>query len=767
VDPAFFLAGLQAREGYEGQVAVARKLPARDARFREIERPLPERIARAMDEAGIHRFFAHQAEAIDRLREGRHTIVATGTASGKTLCYHVPVFEALCGDDEATVLYLSPTKALAQDQLRQIERFRVREIRAETYDGDTPSSARAGIRRHANLLLTNPDMLHFGILPHHELWSRLLRGLRFVVVDEAHVLRGVFGSHVALILRRLRRVARSHRADPVFALASATIGNPADHARTLTGLDVEAVTDDGSPHGERHLVFWNPPFLDADERGKRRSSNYEAATLLSELARTEAKALAFSKTRVGAELVARYARDRMDIDDRDRIASYRSGYLASERREIEAGLQSGVYAGVSATNALELGIDIGDLDAVVLNGFPGTVASAWQQAGRAGRSGQSSLAVVVPQDEPLDQYYAAHPSEFFAKPHEAALVNPHNPHILRPHLGCAAYERPLHAGDETYFGTQLHELVAQMRADGELRERRGRLYWSRRTPPAQDVDIRSAGGAPFRIVERATGRLIGTVDDARVFSVVHPGAIYLHQSETYGVHDLVIADRVALVDAERAQEYTQAKTASDLVVLKEERRSDALGGVGLASGIVEVTEQVVAYQRKRVTTNEVIEIRELDLPPQSLTTRAVWYTIPEPLLLRILPVGSGGNTAPPDDPPDVLLGSLHAAEHAGIGILPVFAMCDRWDIGGLSTNLHPDTGEPTIFIYDGHPMGAGIAEHAFDVARDHLYATMVHVRDCPCEAGCPSCVQSPKCGNWNEPLHKAGAVTVLRAILDA
>jgi DEAD/DEAH box helicase domain-containing protein len=514
----------------------------------------------------------------------------------------------------------------------------------------------------------------------------------------------------------------------------------------LCGLDVAAVTDDSAPVGVRDYAFWNPPFLTDAADGKRRSSNIEAARLLAEFVNDGFRTLAFSKTRISTELVARYARQRVDAPQ-ETIAAYRAGYLASERREIERGLQEGRYPGVVATNALELGIDVGGLDVVILNGFPGTVASARQQAGRAGRTGRPSLAVVVPQDEPLDQYYALHPNDFFAKPHEAALTNPLNPNVLAPHLACAAYELPLAVADDP--------LTKEMVDAGDLRERRGRLYWARPRPPAPDVDIRSAGGRPFRIVEASTGRLIGTTDAARALQSVHPGAIYLHQGETYRVTDLRIDERVALVESEQAEEYTQARTDTDLVILETEGES-SLGRNGLFRGLVEVTEQVVAYQRKKLPGGEVIEVRDLDLPPQSLVTRAVWYTIPERTLLRAM------RDLPESD---ALLGSLHAAEHAAIGILPVFAMCDRWDIGGLSTNFHIETDEPTIFIYDGYPMGAGIAEHAFHVAHDHLAATRRHVHDCPCASGCPACVQSPKCGNWNEPLHKEGAVRVLDLLL--
>ena len=760
MDPAFLLDDLRQRSDYEDQLVVHRVFRERPPRYADLARPLPEALAAALGAQEIERLYTHQAAAIDRLRDGRHTIVATPTASGKTLCYHLPAFEALL--DGRVALYLSPTKALAQDQLRQIDRFRLDGVRPDTYDGDTPNAARAAIRRKSNLVLTNPDMLHVGILPYHHLWKVFFQKLAFVVVDEAHVLRGVFGSHAALILRRLRRVAARYGSHPTFAFASATIGNPAEHASTLCGLDVEAVTDDGSPAGERHLAFWNPPFLADSDDGRRSSSNAEASRLLAALVTNDARTLAFSKSRVAAELVAKYARRSVDHSEASGIVAYRAGFLASERREVERGLQDGTYPGVSATNALELGIDVGGLDAVILNGFPGTVASARQQAGRAGRAGQPSLAVVVPRDEPLDQYYVAHPNDFVGKPHEAALCNPANPHLLGPHIGCAAYEVPLSVTQDADVigGDALQPITEGMLAAGDLRERRGRLYWARPQPPAPSVDIRSTGGSPFRIVESDTGRIIGTVDAARATWIVHPGAIYLHQGDSYEVEDLVFADRVAIAHSFADEEYTNPRTDTDLVVLDVDREG-ALGECGLYCGLVEVTEQVVGYQRRKASSGELIETRELDMPPQKLVTRAVWYTIGESILypaLRDL-----------DDQIDimVMLGSLHAAEHAGIGILPVFAMCDRWDIGGLSTNFHPDTGSPTIFIYDGYPMGAGIADHGFDVAREHLTATRDHVRRCPCASGCPACVQSPKCGNWNEPLHKQGAVRVLDLLVGA
>lgn len=745
------MAALQASPDYLEQIADWHRYEPRIAVTADLVTPLPPQVDVALRSAGINSFYSHQAQTINLLRSGHHTVVATGTASGKSLCYLAPIFEAALSG--GTALYLAPTRALAADQLRQIRRYEMDGVIADTYDGDTPSHVRTAIRGHANMILTNPDMLHMGILPNHARWVRFLRRLKYVVVDEAHVLRGVFGSHVSLVLRRLRRLSDRYGSQPTFALASATIGNPDEHASTLTGLKVKAVTGDGSPSGQRHFVFWNPP-LNADAES-RRSSNSESSDLLAALVKAQARSLTFSKSRVAAELVARYTQDKLPKNKAGTVAAYRSGYLASERRRVEDGLQDASLMAVSATNALELGVDIGSLDAVVLNGFPGTVASARQQAGRAGRSGQQSLALIVPHDEPLDQFYAQHPDEFFGRPHEAALTNPSNPHILRPHLGCAAWEHPLTDADAKWFGPTSDGLSSEMLEDGDLRERRDRLWWASMRPPAPDVNIRSGGGRPYRIVEASTGRMIGTSDSARVFQELHPGAIYLHQGETWRVEELQIEDRVALMATTTDREYTQAKVDHDLVVLTQDRTS-TIGPAGLHTGLVEVTDRVTAFQRKRLPDGEIIERRDLDLPPQTLVTRAVWYTIPERKLHDALePLGLDMQ---------LVLSSLHAAEHASIGILPVFAMCDRNDIGGLSTALHPDTAEPTWFIYDGHPMGAGICDHAFDVAAEHLSATRDHVSKCPCAGGCPACVQSPKCGNFNDLLDKAGAVAVLKLL---
>ncbi len=754
VDPASLIQDLTSEPDYRGQLVHVERLPTRPARLVDLPEDLPEPLPGRLRARDITTLWSHQAEAIALARSGTHVVVATGTASGKSLCYQLPVFEALLRQGHRTAVYLSPTKALAHDQLRAVRSFALTGVRAASYDGDTPMEERPMVRRNANLVLTNPDMLHRSILPRHEQWSAFLGRLAFVVVDEAHTLRGVFGSHVAAILRRLRRLAGRYGAQPVFILASATLGNPAELASRLVGLPVEAVTADGSPRGPVTFALWEPP-LEDEVTGLRRSANVEAAKWLATGVEAGVRTLCFTRSRKAAELVATYARRRAAEVDRSlaaRVRAYRAGYLAEERRALERGIVSGRLLGVAATNALELGMDIGGLDAIVLDGFPGTIASMWQQAGRAGRQGGPSLAVLVGLDDPLDAYFLHHPADLFGRPHEAALVDPGNPYVLAPHLGCAAYEAPLTEEDFALFGPPARELAARLEMEGVLRRGRGGYRATSGRSPAAGVDVRNAGGAPVTIVEADTGQVIGTADRSRAPSTVHRGAIYLHQGESYRVLELDLDSGVALVEEARGDEYTQARQDTDIQVLEPLRHVE-LARSARWLGRVSVSEQVIGYDRRKVGSGELLGSEDLDLPPAHLTTMAYWYTLSPELL-------AAAGLQPRDVP-----GSAHAAEHAQIGLLPLFAMCDRWDIGGVSTAWHPDTGSATIFVYDGYPGGAGIAERGFALAARHLLATRDTVRTCPCETGCPSCVQSPKCGNGNHPLDKAGAVRLLDELL--
>jgi DEAD/DEAH box helicase domain-containing protein len=737
----------------EGLVHLA-NVPARPARTVALPDDLPELLTSRLALQGITSLYTHQAAARDHARAGQHVVVATGTASGKSLAYQLPVVEAILANDRSSALYLAPTKALARDQLRSIRSLKLPQVRAAVVDGDTDHAERDAIRRTANWLLTNPDLLHHSLLPGHARWGDLLHRLRYVIVDEAHVARGVFGGHVALVLRRLRRLCERYGADPTFLLASATIGNPAEHASRLVGAEVVEVVDDGAPRGPLDLAVWQPPFDDRNE-GRRRSLLRETGDLLASFASSGVQTLVFTTSRKGAELVASNARERVtDTGVADTIRTYRAGYLPEERRQLEDDLRSGRIVGLAATEALELGIDVAGLDAVLLAGYPGTMARFWQRLGRAGRSGEAAVGMLVAGQDPLDQYLAHHPEQLLERPAEDAIIDPANPYLLLPHLECACHEQPMDADDASrWFGDAAVGLLDADVAEGRLRERGGRYHWIGRSRPSADTDIRSAGGVDVRIVDGETGALIGTVDEARACSQVHDGAIYLHQGNTWEVAALDLDRHVAMVlPAGDVHHTTRARSDTDVRVLGWTRRQD-WGPIAIGLGPVEVTTQVTGYDVLRLGSNEIITQVPLDLPPQTLTTVAVWWVLTDDLL-------SGVGLTPNRFP-----GALHAAEHAAIGLLPLVALCDRWDIGGLSTVLHPDTGQPTVYIYDGYPGGAGLAERSFTRLTDHLQATRDVVADCRCADGCPSCVQSPKCGNGNEPLDKDGAVHVLDLLL--
>jgi DEAD/DEAH box helicase domain-containing protein len=700
---------------------------------------------------GIDGLYEHQRRGLDAIRAGRDVVVATGTASGKTLVYNVAFASQAIVDPKATALYLFPTKALARDQLRAVRELKLPQLKAAVFDGDTPREERPLIRRNANLVMTNPDMLHAGILPDHQRWADFLLRLSLVVVDEAHVARGVFGSHVAMILRRLRRLVAHYGGDPRFVLASATVGNPAELAERLVGLPFEAITEDASPSGEKLFALWNPPVID-EESGARRSALTDGSTIMAALAEAGVRSIGFARSRRAAELLAEFSRRALPGELKAKVKAYRAGYLAEERRELERALANDELVAVASTNALELGIDIGSLDAAILIGYPGTRASMWQQAGRAGRRETSSLAVLVAQDDPLDQYLVQHPADLFDRPPEAAVIDPSNPFVLEPHLACAAREQPLADEELTFFGEDAAGAVARLEERRELVRRRGLLHHAGRSSPHRAVDIRSASGRQFQIVIGETGELLGTVDESRAYYHVHPGAVYLHQGEQFEVRELDLVSHVAVVDRVDPDYYTQSRDTTDIDVV-EALEGAVVHGVPTFYGTVHVTNQVVGYVVRHVATGEVIDTVPLAMPPQTLETRAVWWAIPPEVIARAAIT------------PAQLPGAAHAAEHAAIGLLPLVATCDRWDVGGVSTAFHADTGSCAIFIYDGYQGGAGIAERGFRSAERLLGATLETVRTCPCSTGCPACVQSPKCGNGNEPLDKQGAVAMLSAML--
>jgi DEAD/DEAH box helicase domain-containing protein len=692
--------------------------------------------------------YAHQRETWDAARRGEHVMVTTGTASGKTLAFNLPVLDAVARDPKLRTLYLYPTKALAQDQARTLAAFKLPRTRAAIYDGDTPTEQRWQIRKWANLILTNPDMLHVGMLPHHDRWGDVLSNLRYVVIDEAHVYRGVFGSHVGNVLRRLRRLAKVYGAEPQFLLASATIANPGGLAHSLLGLDVTVVGTDAAPRAERTIAFWNPPLLD-EELGVRASALGEASRLYAELVSRGLRTICFAKSRRSAELIHRFASDRVNPATAKRLAPYRAGYTPEQRRDIERRLVNGELLGVAATDALELGIDIGLLDCAISVGFPGTVASLRQQWGRAGRRGHG-LAMLIGGEDALDQYFMREPETLLGRRVEAAILDHANPRVLDGHVRSAAYEGPIDDADRETLGD---EALARAALLPDLKSTPAGFVYAGKDYPAARIPLRSSTPDAVAVVEEESGALLGLVELERAYSTIHDGAIYLHLGEQYHVRRLDLDARAALVTPFSGDWYTMAKKESETSILDERRRERRLG-LDLCFGGVAVTERVVAYQRRRISTQEQIDLIPLDLPETTFETEAVWY-VPEPHMLE----GMEAITK--------LLGSLHAAEHTMIALLPLWAMCDRWDIGGLSTNLHYQTGQPTIFIYDGHTGGVGIAERGFDVFEGWVEDTARLLARCPCERGCPSCVQSPKCGNLNEPLDKAGALALLNRMLDA
>ncbi|MGP3936176.1 DEAD/DEAH box helicase [Nonomuraea sp. KM88] len=822
----------------------------------------------------------HQYEAADLAFRGRNVIISTGTASGKSLAYLTPAITACL--DGGTILYLTPTKALAADQLRTLRELRITKVRAATFDGDTPFEERKWVRQHANYVLTNPDMLHRGILPRHAQWSSFFRRLRMIVVDECHGYRGVFGSHVAQILRRLRRVCARYGSDPTFLLASATASEPGAFAKRLTGLEMHEVTVDASPKGSTTIALWEPPLTDLRGEGGapiRRTATAEAADLLADLVLADIRTLAFVRSRRGAETVALSARAKLadvafsliaptehgslatgsstttnqhnaapwepkdpdhsptpgspsepdhvptpgppsepdhhsqvpgplsapdhrtpapgppdhhapsraaslttpgepvdeggadegdlpeggslgwsipDASDwaslPDRIAAYRAGYLAEDRRLLEKALRAGTIMGLATTNALELGVDVSGLDAVLIAGWPGTRASLWQQAGRAGRDGRDALAVLIARDDPLDTYLVHHPDALFGRPVEAIVLDPDNPYVLGPHLCAAAAEIPLAEDDLPVFGDTTPAVLDDLVAQGLLRKRPAGWFWTRRERATDLADIRGGGGAPIQVVESSTGRLLGSVDEPSAHTAVHTGAVYLHQGETFLVEVLDLEAGVALVSSASPDYTTFARDITDISILGTQR-SHALGPGTLHFGEVEVTRQVVSYLKRRLQSGEMLGDEPLDLPPRTLRTRAVWWTLPAS---AVAPLAEAGID---------LGGAAHAAEHASIGLLPLFATCDRWDIGGVSTELHADTGLLTVFVYDGHEGGAGFAERGYARAADWLTATREAITSCECDRGCPSCIQSPKCGNGNEPLDKRGAIRLLDILL--
>lgn len=763
---------------FERVLATLRGAPGREESLRHLE-VLPARAAACTDwpswaaTSVVERFQAtgvdlpwrHQIEAAEAAHSGQHVVLATGTASGKSLAYLLPALSGISakrgakGQRGSTVLYLAPTKALAHDQTNRLRELGVAGLRFSTHDGDSPPEQRDWTREHAEYILTNPDMLHFSLLPTHERWAPFFKKLDYVVVDEMHHYRGLFGAHVANVLRRLRRVCAYHGSDPRFIFTSATIASPAEAASRLAAVEAVSVTSDGSPHGRTTLALWQPgTFVDDKGRKVTRPPHREVADLFCSFVAADVPTLAFAGSRRASEAVAQAARNRLgEIEPRlaHRVASYRGGYLPEERRQLEADLRSGRLVGMAATQALELGIDINGLDVVLMTGFPGTRAAFWQQVGRAGRDGRDAMAVLVAREDQLDQYLLEHPEFLLGQPVETFVFDPSNPQVLGPHLCAAAAEVPL--TDEgplspDLFGTTAFGAVEALTNAGMLRRRPRGWFWTERYRAVDLADLRSTGGRRVSLIEEVTGRVIGTVEAHAAPSTAHAGAVYLHQGEVWTVSDLDLDAGVAEVRSGDPGYTTTARSLSEVTILDELSRT-RLGAADLMFGTIEVSTQVVSYLAKSIETGTVLGETLLDLPMLSHRTDAVWWTL-EDAILRESATLLGDQA-----------GAAHAAEHAAIGLLPLIATCDRWDIGGLSTLLHPQTGTMTVFIYDGRAGGAGIARTGFENAERWLTVTRERIADCSCASGCPACVQSPKCGNQNHPLDKAGAIALLDLLL--
>lgn len=758
MDAQAFLQRVVAGRHYRGQVAAVRRLEARKGRYRTTTSPLPSELLGVLEAAGIEQLYCHQAEAYDAVRAGENVVLCTGTASGKSLAYHLPVLAELVPNLDARALYLFPAKALAYDQLgsfqRMIEQAGLQDrARPACYDGDTPGHKRPGIRRNATVLLSNPDMLHQGILPYHAKWEALLSRLKYVVLDEIHTYRGIFGSHVAGVIRRLQRVCRHYGAEPQFICCSATLGNPRELAERLTGRPMRLIEQDGSPRGSRLFVLWNPPFLEFATKVSRRSGNVEAQELMQRLVEDGAGTITFCKARVVAELVYKYvteALQRRRPDLAKKIRPYRGGYLPLERREIEQKLFSGELKGVCSTTALELGIDVGSLDASIIVGFPGTLCSLWQQAGRAGRRQEESLSIFIAYDDPVDQYLMRNPDFVFDQPLEHAVIDPDNPHILAAQLGCAAFELALSPEDLADFGPLAGEIAKVLSEDDKLRFTQDRYYWQRSEFPAAQTNLRTISDATVSIIDMTEGRneVIGQVDSISAPELVYPEAVYMHQGESYLVRQLDLPLRTARVARLDADYYTQPVLADECRVTAERYRSDCLGGERFF-GDITVRWQTIAFQKYKLYTQELIGETALELPPLQINTAGMWLQPPGHALEAIKDAGHK------------VYDALSGTRNLLMVVLPPLAMCDRYDIGGVVNSSQ--FGVSTIILYDRYEGGVGYARHGYEHAGELLRMALELLEGCPCENGCPACVAPP---NLRIPIHHDPAVGKGYAIPD-
>ncbi len=772
-----FLKHVETSDWYDGQIVRVERLPERPARFAPLDPPVTPRVAAVIGADGIEKLYTHQAEAIARARAGEHVVVVTGTASGKTLCYNVPVLESILDDPASCALYLYPTKALAQDQLRTLTRYLEADaalpLVCGTYDGDTPPNARRKLKNDANVLLTNPDMLHSGILPNHGTWARFLAKLKYVVVDEVHTYRGTFGSNVAHVLGRLNRICEHYGARPTFIGSSATIRNPKELAEKLTGRPMSVVDNDGAPRGPKAFVIWNPPFF-GDDRVERKSANVEAARILAELVAGDHQAITFVRARVVSEIIARYAQEFVSKVSPSRaklIRSYRGGYLPEERRQIERALFAGDLKGVVSTNALELGIDIGTMEAALLVGYPGSIASTWQQAGRAGRGAEPSLVVLLPYDSPIDQYLARHPDYFFGRSPENAVVDPFNAHIVLSHVRAAAFELPVRKEDWTQFGDACGPILKLLEEDRQVRQQGGQFFWSGPNYPSADVSLRNIGDDVYTIIIGTSAamaaeglsalvkssRVIGTIDESGAFQQLHPQAIYIHHGETYFVNELDVRKKIAWVQKEDTDYYTQSITETKIKIEKEELHKSAGGAEtgspsseadGVAKrqdprsrdqmrgttaevywGDLSVTSVTYMFKKIKFGSRDSLGFGALDLPAQTLDTTGMWL-LPHPSAY-VLAKASGRV------PREGLLGISNLIRE----VIPLYAMCDTMDIGASVDSSAANA--PGIFVHDRFPGGLGFALKAYELIDEILAACVELIDHCACHDGCPSCVGSP------------------------
>jgi DEAD/DEAH box helicase domain-containing protein len=754
MDMAKYILYLKGLKGYKQQIVHVEEIPARAARFGELEKPLSACLQGYLDRKGI-KLYSHQADAINRIRQGKNVVIVTPTASGKTLSFNLPVFEAICTNKSATALYLYPSKALTNDQLkvlREVEQETGIDAFSNVYDGDTPTHQRSNIREGSKIILTNPYGLHKYLAWHHK-WRNFFYNLKFIIIDEGHVYRGVFGSNVAMLMRRLLRLCEYYGSNPQIVLSSATIANPTEHAQKLTGKQFDVITNDGSARGKKYFVFWNPPFTDA-LRAIRRSTHQETKDLFVLSLSENLQTLCFTVSRQMAELLVRWTREdfkrkRALPGIAEVITAYRAGYLPEERRAIENKLRTKDLIGVASTNALELGIDIGSLDSVIISGYPGTVISTWQQAGRAGRTTADSLVTLVAFQNPLDQYFMKHPKAFFGRPHEQAIIDLQNPYISKGHIMCAASELPINEQDHKYFPAVLSESLTSLESQKFIQKTPKGYEYCGTMRPAEIVNINNISSKIVTVI--CNGQVLETLELTKAYEEAHEGAVLLHQGETYIVEELDLKTLIASVRKKDVSYNTEARKTVDITIKK--KFEEKILNFKIGFGEVQVTEK---YHQFVIKNNEVIlSVEPLNLPPLTFTTVGMWFTIPEKIKNFVQKKMQWDFS-----------GGLHAVEHAMIAMAPLYAMCDRWDIGGVSTPLHTDTEDSTIFIYDGFEGGIGISETLYAMIDKLFTAALTLIDNCECVEGCPSCIYSPKCGNENKPLDKRAAKAILTQLIE-